>query len=96
MKCSCMKYLSKVTVLLAVDGGLDAPSLEKQTEVPARNLSNVLLWIETITSCSALCIFCASLICAIILFNLLPMNVCIVLIIHSKDNIIYICTILIL
>ena len=39
-----MSYFSIVSVLATVDGGLHAPSLEKQAGVPTQKLSNVLLW----------------------------------------------------
>ncbi len=40
-----MSYLSTIhSVLPTVDGGWRTPSLEKQIGVPARKLSNVLLW----------------------------------------------------
>ena len=39
-----MRCLSIVSVLATVDDGRHAPSSEKQTGVPAREQSNVLLW----------------------------------------------------
>ena len=44
LKWDCMRYLSIVSVLSTVDDGRHAPSLEKQTGVPRREQSNVLLW----------------------------------------------------
>ena len=41
-----MSYFSIVRVLVTVDGGRHAPSLEKQAGVQTRKLSNVLLWTE--------------------------------------------------
>ena len=38
-----------VSMSATVDGGLHAPSLEKQRGAPAWKLSNVLLWMESAT-----------------------------------------------